>query len=153
MSSPEDLKNVLEYRQGKLFWKTDVSDKCRQGMEVGSLHPKGYIRFGYKRKHYLVHRVIWYLFKGSWPKNQIDHLDRDKTNNRIENLRDVIPAENSANTGKSIRRQFPVGVRPSGKKFRAFIIKNKIWIEVGSFKTIQEAQEARNKKFKEVHGV
>lgn len=77
------------------------------GSPVGSLESKG----GGKRKHLLVnvgrkslfyHRVAWFLHYDSWPKNTIDHIDRNPLNNRISNLRDAdhrIQAQNRASAG------------------------------------------------------
>jgi len=61
-----------------------------------------YTAMGYKQgcifnKKYLAHRVIYAMCHGDWPANQIDHIDGDPSNNRIENLRDVSHAENQRN--------------------------------------------------------
>lgn len=58
---------------------------------------EGYLVVGIDSKLYRAHRVIWLYKTGYWPKNDIDHIDRDKANNRFSNLRDVTRAENKQN--------------------------------------------------------
>ena len=62
-------------------------------MVVGSVNGSGYIgtiiTTDGKRKSYRLHRLIWLLVYGYFPENVIDHINKDKTDNRIENLREV----------------------------------------------------------------
>lgn len=62
---------------------------------------RGYLHGAIFGKIYSTHRVIWLFEKGEWPKLNIDHINGDKTDNRIENLRDVSTAENAKNTRRS----------------------------------------------------
>ena len=82
----------------------DVSFKKRgRGRQVGKpirgIHSNGYYtvslgQVGYKG---YAHRVAWFLHYGDWPDGQIDHINRDRTDNRICNLRDVDPNTNQRN--------------------------------------------------------
>ena len=56
---------------------------------VGSVNTSGHLQTVVDGKTYLVHRIIWCLFYGANPKEQIDHINRIKSDNRICNLRDV----------------------------------------------------------------
>ena len=56
---------------------------------VGKLETNGYIRIKYKGKLYSAGRIVWVLFHGQWPEYQVDHIDRNKQNNRPNNLRNV----------------------------------------------------------------
>ena len=51
---------------------------------------------------YLAHRLVWLILHGSWP-TEIDHINRNRADNRPVNLREVTSAENKANTGLSVR--------------------------------------------------
>lgn len=70
--------------------------------------PVGYLRGGVGGKLLYAHRVAWALHHGDWPKHSIDHVNRDKTDNRIANLRDVPHGENMKN--KSAYRSNTSGV-------------------------------------------
>lgn len=59
----------------------------------------GYGNVRINGKVYRVHRIIWLWHKGTWPQFEIDHIDQNKMNNRIENLRDVDSKENNHNRG------------------------------------------------------
>jgi len=59
-------------------------------------------------RQYLAHRVAWAITNGEWPKDQIDHINHDKTDNRISNLRDVTQTENQKNA--SVRKDNTSGV-------------------------------------------
>ena len=85
---------------GKFRWRTG----SRKGNYAATQHGKGYWyiiftkeRFGV-RKHIAEHRLVWFFENGSWPENEIDNIDHDKSNNRYENLRDVDRATNNKNT-------------------------------------------------------
>ena len=74
----------------------------------------GYIRAGLYRLikingiHYLAHRLVFAYYHGRWPQDQIDHIDGDRQNNRIENLREVSPSMNMKN--QKLRRDNTSGV-------------------------------------------
>lgn len=99
-----------EPETGKLFWLfRDKSWFAREsyatrwnsvyaGKEAfTSLGADGYRVGAVLAKPLLAHRVIWGVVTGMWPKGQIDHINGDRLDNRIENLRDIPAAENSRN--------------------------------------------------------
>lgn len=69
----------------------------RPGDRAGTVGPKGYIRIKFEGRFYRAHRVAWLLHFGVWPTQQIDHRNGVRTDNRIDNLRDVPPRMNSQN--------------------------------------------------------
>jgi hypothetical protein len=85
---------------GKVYWKKAPNRRIKLGGEVGSIGVHGYRYTSINCKKVLVHRLVWYLYYGSWPKNEIDHINRIRDDNRILNLRDVTYYENSKNKTK-----------------------------------------------------
>lgn len=95
-------KDGLVYRLNK---KTDALMLCKTHTDF-----KGYIRFGInengKCTNIKLHRAMWETFKGDIPEGfHIDHIDTDKANNNIENLRCVTPAENNRNPNTVAKRR------------------------------------------------
>lgn len=64
---------------------------------LGSLDTDGYIILKIKGKQFKYHRVVWLLCNGEFPQKELDHIDRNKLNNRIENLREVDSWQNNLN--------------------------------------------------------
>ena len=83
--SKEMLNELFEYKDGELYriksLRTDLL-----GTKAGSPHYKGYTAVHINGRSYLLHRLIFLMHQGFLPA-QVDHIDLDKTNNRIENLR------------------------------------------------------------------
>ena len=99
---PKELFAELVYdpdMPGCLRW-VEVRGNRRQA--VGHLTNHGYYRFSYKGSRYLSHRVVWALH-GNDQATDVDHINRDRTDNRIENLRAASTAENAFNQVKSVR--------------------------------------------------
>jgi hypothetical protein len=90
--------NLFRYDEetGQLFWK--VRGRGRQlNRPAGNYNDQGYRIVMIEYKNYRASRIIWLLKTGYWPKNEIDHIDRNRKNNRFENLRDVTRSENAFN--------------------------------------------------------
>lgn len=80
----------------------------------------GYLYLQIGRKRYRSHRLAWFLTHGYWPK-LIDHIDRDRANNRIANLRDATPSENSRNRAR--RRNRHVFHDKNGPRRQRYLVK------------------------------
>ena len=82
---PCDLHNLFSYEAetGNLIWKRKES--MNFGKVVGCKDTNGRIRCEINGKSYSVHRIIFCMHHGRWPKYQIDHINQIKTDNRIEN--------------------------------------------------------------------
>lgn len=95
-------------------------------------------------KNYTAHRIVWLIYYGEWPKNQIDHINQDPTDNRIKNLRDVTNAENNKNkTLQNNNKTGYLGVSKRHGKYRAEINVNNIRKHLGYYDTVEEAAAAR----------
>ena len=96
----EYVRELFDYdaETGRLSWKVYGKGR-RKDLAVGVSGSYGYPRVKLKKSIHLVHRVVWLWWYGYTPENDIDHIDRDKSNNRIENLREVTQQCNSRNRG------------------------------------------------------
>uniref|UniRef100_A0AB39C091 HNH homing endonuclease n=1 Tax=Salmonella phage PMBT18 TaxID=3229742 RepID=A0AB39C091_9CAUD len=98
----EQIRHWFHYEPetGELIWKNPRSKRCKPGQKVGSLSADGYLVVGLASRPRLVHRVIWYYVTGHWPEypeEVIDHIDRNRLNNKWSNLRIGTVTENAQN--------------------------------------------------------
>lgn len=96
----DKVKQVLDYNPatGEFTWKVATSNRVKPGEVAGRLcKTLGYILIGIKSKTHLAHRLAWLYTYGEWPKQQVDHVDGNRSNNAIANLRDVSNRQNSSN--------------------------------------------------------
>ncbi|HAN9010013.1 TPA: HNH endonuclease [Escherichia coli] len=101
----EDIVNAVEYKDGKLYRKYN-SSQVKVGDEAGCMHSHGYKAFRVKNKLIYCHRAVWIIHNGDIPKGmQIDHINGDRSDNRIENLRLVSHMENHKNLKRYVRRK------------------------------------------------
>lgn len=145
----ECASNILSYDpdSGIIYWK-DCINKDKNGNAAGCVNGAGYVCITIFQKKYLAHRLAWLLHYGTWPSGVIDHLDHNKINNRISNLRDVSVQTNNQNKIASIptknRTSEYLGVY-FDKKRNAYLAKigiNKKQIHLGYFDTPEEASVA-----------
>lgn len=138
----DELKRlfILDAESGVFYW---VSGK-RKGCLAGYMHHSGYVFIAINRKRYAAHRLAWLYTYGSLPANDLDHINGVKTDNRIENLRDVPRAVNSQNRRSAHKTNSTgyLGVSAKGNGFRARIKLNGATTLIGTFKTPIEAHEA-----------
>ena len=115
------------------------------GKEITTVSNHGYIRFSIFDGLFLGHRVAWTLHHGVLPSGEIDHINGDRTDNRIENLRDVTTAENNKNLAKRIENTSgTTGVcRGRVNAWRAFINVNGEHKHLGEFNVKTDAVIAR----------
>jgi hypothetical protein len=93
----ELVRELFDYKDGGLYWKSSVKRHGWPGDRFGSIRTDGY-RYGTVRGvNALEHRLIFLWHNGYYPEQQIDHIDRCRSNNRIENLREVSQICNSRN--------------------------------------------------------
>lgn len=147
MLTQERLKELLHYDEetGLFTRKTKVANRIA-GSIAGAKHNKGYVQIMIDCENYLAHRLAWFYVYGEWPKNQIDHINRIKTDNKIQNLRDVDNSKNQHNIGiRSHNSSGVTGVYQSSKskKWIATIELNNKKHCLGTYRSLNEAKSAR----------
>lgn len=92
------VAEYFDHKDGHLYWKKVMHPNKQYlvGQEVGCVHPTGYRHVTWMNKPHKVHRLIFLLEYGYLPK-EIDHINGDRQDNRIENLREVTRSQNQFN--------------------------------------------------------
>jgi hypothetical protein len=138
----ELVRELFDYKDGGLYWKSSRNGRGWAGDRFGRVHMDGY-RNGYV--HGLTvseHRLIFLLHNGYYTENQIDHINRDKSDNRIENLREVSYSCNAKNCGLSVRSKSGVtGVTPNPRG-NGWRVRVSIDGKLNHLKTCKELGEA-----------
>ncbi|MGH8866103.1 MAG: HNH endonuclease signature motif containing protein [Burkholderiales bacterium] len=139
---------LLLYRPmtGVFVWRINRG-KARAGAVAGTLQ-HGYRKITLDEQICRAHRLAWFMTYGTWPKFQIDHIDGNKDNNAIGNLRDVSQSTNTQNRGRIRRKHahLPQGVRPGAPgRFVASI-------QVGVFDSAEQAKAAYLRAKSLIHG-
>lgn len=152
-----EIKNYLRYDsvKGEFTWIKKPSKKTLIGSRAGSLNQaQGYRSIYFQGKQYLEHRLAWYFHYGDFPddKNHIDHINHIKDDNRIDNLREVTPLENSKNRPRFVSRLDEAGIWwcKRRKRYIAEITVNSKKVYQKSFVCIDEAINQRKAKLKEL---
>lgn len=144
----QQLKELLDYNPNT----GDFVNKIFRGLRAmpnemaGNVSSGGYIDITIYKRKYKAHRLAWLYVNGVWPTNNIDHINRIKTDNRICNLRDVTQDQNGQN--KTIHKNNTsghIGVvwHKRSNRWRARICLKGKDIYLGSFDEIQSAINAR----------
>lgn len=151
MLTAERINEVLAYDpcNGYLTWKVDKG-RNRSGHRAGSIKMfRGRVMrrdVTIDQKSYKEHRVILLMVTGQWPDGEVDHINGDTTDNRIDNLRVVNSSDNSRNTKtRSTNTSGVMGVslhKRSGK-FHANIQHGGRQVYLGSFASFDDAVSAR----------
>lgn len=161
MITQEQVNFLFEYKDGVLLNKNRTKDSIGRdisklnGKIAGSLDSSGYLQTKINKKLYLNHRIIFLMFHGYLPE-LLDHINGDKTDNRIENLRAATTCQNQHN--KKARKHTSSGCKnvcwhKASKKWNVYLDVNKERKFLGSYKDLEladlVAQEARSKFHKE----
>lgn len=123
-------------------WNTKYADKI-----AGALNQKGYRQICIDGPRYYISRLVWFIHHGYFPE-QVDHENRDKLDNRLENLRSVSTQVNCRN--RSLRSDNKSGVngvffRKRANAYYATISDGSKIVHIGQFKELQDAADARKK--------
>ncbi len=110
---------------------------------VGCINTIGYHTIGIDRGRYLSHRLAWLYVYGEWP-HEVDHINGNRADNRISNLRDVTRTQNAQNQRKPRQTNVSgyIGITPVGVKWRSRIKTAKKITHLGMFDTPEAAHNA-----------
>jgi hypothetical protein len=145
MLTRDYLKMILEYNPDTGVFKYIKSTGGKLvGSRAGSNHVSGYRYITCNSISYREHRVVWLYIYGTWPKGQLDHINGNKSDNRINNLREVSNKENCRNKiSHKNGRLLGTSYHKQSKKWCAFIHNKTLKkIHIGLYLTEQEAHEA-----------
>ena len=154
----QELQKHLAYnpKTGEITYKNTRYGVKEVGEVAGNVASDGYLKFNFrfnsKDRCIITHRLAWALHYGSWPENQLDHINRVKTDNRIVNLREVTQAENNYNRPKYKTKNYYKGVYKRNDKFLAVVTKDRVQHRLGLFTCPTLAALTYDKKAKELFG-
>jgi hypothetical protein len=153
MLTQEFVIDLFSYEEGKLLWKKKTGKSVVIGKEAGFLDRHGYRRVRLNNKYEGVHRIIFLMFHVYLPQI-IDHVDRDVSNNKIENLRGCTKSQNEMNRSKySCNKTGHKNIHKNKRnKFVVeFKIKGKERFQK-EFDSLEEAVKVAIQKRNELHG-
>ena len=144
----EKLRELLHYEPetGIFTRKVSTSNQVKASDIAGSVNGGGYLQIKMLSRTHKAHRLAWLYVYGAWPTDQIDHINRIRTDNRISNLREVSHKQNGQNRSKSSHNTSGhpgVSWYKRISKWVAQIRHNYKHIYLGSFTTVEEAIAAR----------
>ena len=144
----EQLMGMFDYDSAKgILFRRCFSNGLFTGLEVaGSGSVSGYRYVEISGSNYLEHRLVWVYLKGNWPVDQLDHKNKNRSDNRIQNLRESDNSKNQRNT--TLRKSNKSGIMgvhtiTDNGKWTARINHNGIRYVLGSFNNFFDACCAR----------
>lgn len=138
---------------GDFHWIKSPNKKIKIGQKAGYLRPDGYRIIGFDGKLYLCHRLAYFMMEGAMPETEIDHINRNRDDNRWSNLRLATRQENTVNT--KAFGQFPLKGAHYDKcrgKFKSAIRIDGKPKHLGYFETAEAAHLAYSEMAKAIHG-
>ena len=153
------LTDAFEYDHflGRFKWKTARPHTTIKAGDIAGSHNKvtGYRHVRIGKGKYLEHRLVWFYVYKVWPNNTIDHVNADRSDNRIENLREASPNDNQHNRGKpKTNTSGYKGVSWCKRKLQwhVSIKRNNKNINIGYFDNILVAANAYKQAAHKYHG-
>ncbi len=155
----ERLREMLDYcpETGVFRWRVSNSRRAVAGAMAGAVSEKSataYLRIAIEGRRYYAHHLAWLHVHGVWPKHRLDHINTDRMDNRIANLREATAAENPQNQRRAHSHNkaglLGVSETPSGR-YAASIKAGGKRRYLGRYATPEEAHAAYLKAKQEMH--
>jgi len=156
MITQQRLHELFEYREdGNLIWKIKIGKRIKVG-DIAGAYDQGYTRISINYTRYPLHRLIFLYHHGYLTVGlQIDHIDGNSENNRIENLREVTQRQNNMNSKLKVTNTSGVkGVywSKAQRKWHSRIKVNGKNTHLGYYDTLEEAESVVKDARKKYHG-
>lgn len=150
----ENLLSTFRYEpETGLLYRMKSPKKRFEGKVVGAKESRGYLQVRFEGRLYMAHRIIWFIVYGHWPQEEIDHINRDRADNRLSNLRLATRQENTWNASLRKDNRFGAkGVSDRYGRYVAIIRVNGANTNLGYFNTVAEAAEAYKSAAKQLRG-
>lgn len=122
---------------------------------MGAVRANGYIQIAIDYKIYLAHRLAWFYMNGDWPSGEIDHINRERSDNRLTNLRLADRSQQLCNASK--RTDNKSGQRgvfwvKRDSRWQATIVKDGRQTYLGQYKDKADAIAAYERAAADLHG-
>ena len=135
------LRELFDYFDGALLNKTIRRSQVKVGSPAGHQTKRGYINVRVDGRMYKAHRLIFLFHHGYMPE-LVDHIDCDRTNNHIDNLRACSKSQNGMNRAGSYGKAASRNVYKRGNKFQVHMKREGKPHYVGTFNNLNEANDA-----------
>jgi hypothetical protein len=152
--SYEEAIRIFEYRDGKLYWRIKPRYQTCIGTEAGYVNKRGYRAVGWNKRLYRAHRIVFLMHYGYMPE-QIDHINGNRDDNRIENLREATASQNQWNRGANIKNATGhknIKWVDRLKKFVVAIAIEKRSKHIGVYADLESALQAASAARSNLHG-
>lgn len=149
------VRELFDYNEdtGLLQWKVPTSNRVNVGDYVTSTHSARYIQVGVDGARRLAHHVIWVFVYGEMPKGDVDHINRNRADNRLSNLRCIDRSENLLNAEHKSQFGHPGVISTPSGRFSVGIHIKRVRTYVGTYSTIDEAAAAYATRHVQLYGV
>lgn len=139
----EELVNTLSYDEstGVFTWLKTNSNAAANGKGAGTIN-KGYVYITINKVKYLAHRLAWFYVNKEWPSSHLDHINNNRSDNRICNIREATPRQNAMNV--SISKSNKTGYHgvhfdAAMEAWKAAVKKDRKNIHLGFFRSKDDA--------------
>ena len=152
MNKLDLIIDALEEKDGILYWVKPNAPQVKIGSKAGSVNSDGYVLVKFQNKNYRAHQIIFHMHYGYVPEF-LDHIDGNRLNNKIENLRPATSSQNNQNVKAKITNKLGVkGVCIERGKYKANIKINGKSKHLGYFYSLEEAKIVYEEFSKKIHG-